>query len=261
MTKNNKRFTLAEIIMDSKLSTSVRIEHAIKNVLGPRCLELLEAGVITIGVHATLDGTDVWARCTQPHPRLGVDTATSYTCEDIVDLLQKVAVNKVKRNTNTDIRPKASFVMDSKSPETLAEAKQYDRDHNVGSVMLNGVNNILPSDSLSMKDFINKPEAVQARAFLVAEKIGLAKMRSRIASDLRMQVPGARDLNDWWQKANNNQRLTLLSTSSKLGAKVRPTEYISAVLGGLRCPFLDSENTLAKEESEDEEFDTFGVEL
>jgi len=217
---------------------------------------LVEGGVITVDAHVTYDGCDIWSRSTQPHPKLGVGTHESYDPLELAGKLSKV-------NVPLPVRGSVNAKDKGKSPgiRTLFDAKVYASKNDVTRITKNGVANILPTDSLCYRDFEASMDHFQTRSFLVAEKIGLNKLRARIASDSRLSVEDAYDLGSWWQLASANKRFSLLSTNAKLGKPVQKDlqHRLKSFLEQLNCPFQDTEVALVEKEESVEETDSFGV--
>lgn len=260
--------------MDIESSISERVRNTVPPVLPPRIRELLEGGVITVDFHLTQDGLDLWGRCTQPHPRLGLTTFQSYDLYTLMGELDKVKITpKPKATEGVKIPPvsspsskeKKKAEMDpsliSKRVLSLGDAIAFDRKQRVGSIKLNGVTNNLPKSSLCYRDFLRDIDFVQARAFLVSEQLGASVIRSRISTSDSLYMDSVRDIGSWWELANPSQRLQVLATASSLGQRVVDDTTVSELLRNLQCPFQDPETTVVSKavEREEEGFPTLDL--
>jgi hypothetical protein len=89
-----------------------------------------------------------------------------------------------------------------------------------------GVLNRYPDDSLVKQDFKREDiKDFQARTTCVANAIGAAKAVSRIATDSRLSVPGADNLEDWWTGATSLQKAQLLTLRKKLDVFTAKLQY------------------------------------
>lgn len=210
----------------------------------PRIVELIKSGVITVDIHLARDGFSVLARATQPHPRLGVRASTTYTLEEIVDVLSKV---KCQQGSATS--PNREKIKDTEtySPRGVHFPLVGDKFAAPSSVTRYGVRNELPSKSLCFMDFTLSDVQFAGRAQVVADNLGSAKLVSRIttARDV-LDVSGASNLEEWWMKATPFQRWFLLSSSKKAGTAPSGCSYAALgeghtrMLKSLSCPFRDA---------------------
>lgn len=81
---------------------------------------------------------------------------------------------------------------------------------------VNGVDNILPKNSLTKVDLSRGPLHAYARMVAVAHHEGNAKLVSKIRSSQKFQISTVPNLPAWWKAATLNDKLSLLSVSSKL---------------------------------------------
>jgi hypothetical protein len=224
------------------ISIPSRIEH------------LVLSGVITGGIHATKYGTEKYVRCVQPHPRLGVtDTSKSMTFEEAMVILDKVTTAPAG-----SVPKQEPFRKMEKSITSYQAALEYSNTHNVRTYNNNGLENQLPKASLSWADLKSQSKpALETRIILVAKEIGGPKAVQRISSQLTLAVSNARNLEEWWKSASNEQRFTLLTTSKlsgtvpSRGVKTECLDRLSAV----KCPFRADTalETPANEETSGEE--------
>jgi len=118
-----------------------------------RIRELVSNGVITIGVHITRDGKDIWARSVLPHPRLGVGTSQSYTLEEIEERLAKVSTVPFKKDEFPP-HPNKIFVEAAEGMygfKDIEDSIDYAR-KNLRQVRKGGAWNKLPLDSITPAD-------------------------------------------------------------------------------------------------------------
>jgi hypothetical protein len=180
-----------------------------------RILDLVTSGVITIGIHITQDGNDIWARAVQPHPRLGITTQTSYVPEDLADLLSKITTT---RPTKMAFGSEPSYPVDNsvKGPgrvhfDSIDKAILYSKKNQLTKHFNGGVWNLLPEDSIVPLDMDRSNLACYARFCAVADKLGTAKLVSRISTNRQnLYVRGSTDLQEWWTNATPLQRVILL---------------------------------------------------
>lgn len=243
-----------------------------------RIKELVANGVITIDVHITRDGTDVWARSTQPHPKLGVQTCTSHTLEGIERLLAKVVVKSLQVpegalavSTDQVESAKASAIgvgTTARPPEmgegqipdlgfkTIDQAlayvvdKKLDRSKNSAGVL-----GFLPQDSLTPTDLDRPAKHLYARICSVVEKLSTKKLLSRIASQSDiLSVQGASTLSEWWSKSTGVQKATLLTKSKHFhrdgSGNIRFHGYWLDKLDSTPHPFRNAEAQVVQHEEE-----------
>lgn len=236
---------------------------------------LVSTGVITLGVHITRDGKDVWARVVQPHPRLGIPTHTSYTLEEIEEKLLKVSslsstgflpkesvVTQASPGKKMYIGPKVNAGDSQRRSKDLndfgfisiSEAIGFAERKGLNKVDHSGISNLLPRDSLTPTDLERPLHELFARACTVASNLGTAKIVSRITSkpDV-LRVNGAIDLSDWWAKASPTQRAVILTKAKvfpKQGEQVILLKKWLDRLDKLPAPFRDAEAQVGKSEIE-----------
>lgn len=223
-----------------------------------RVRQLVDAGVITIGVHIAKDGIETFARCVQPHPRLGLSTHTSMTLEDAEELLAKVATPAPKRwieKSKTEDRQSPSSSNQSKFHgfKDISEATGFATRNLRMFLTEDGLKNFLPKDSLAPSDMDLRPKELFARACSVAESIGTPRLVSRIASrPEHLTVRGAHSLAEWWRRSDPLQRFVLLTRS-----KVFPNDGRGHVnvrgkwldaMSELQCPFRNPETQVGQPE-------------
>lgn len=222
-----------------------------------RINELVSSGVITIGVHITRDGQEVYARCTQPHPRLGINSYTAMTLDDAENLLAKVETRVKKAfEVRSKIEPVQAGSFRSTNEyfgyKSIGEASDYAR-RNLMFAEKDGLKNSLPKDSLSPLDFNRVPKHVFARACSVADVVGTHRLVSRINSDrVNLGQNGTATLKEWWEGATPTQRFVLL-TRSKVFPKdrdgsTRIHKNWLDTLELLPCPFRDAEAQVGQPE-------------
>jgi hypothetical protein len=188
--------------------------------LPERAKELIRGGVITVGVHISKDGMDVWARATQPHLKLGIRTCTSYSIDEIVGLLDKVVTqtSSLRGIDPISVSTESSNQIGILSTgwKSLNEAISF-LERNPVKVMKDGVQNKLPLDSISPFDFSLGDRELFARLAAIANRLGTPKLVSRIASrrDI-LGVKGAVNLLEWWEGASPSQRIIVLSKAKSL---------------------------------------------
>lgn len=242
-----------------------------------RIKELIANGVITVGVHIARDGTDVWARSTQSHPRLGVQACTSYTLEDIEHLLAKVSVQPL-RVPEGAIAYSEAISESAKAAAIGASSSSRSKDlsgptaaRNIGfnsidqainyvvvkqldrRVNEKGVVGYLAKDSLTPADLDRPAKHLYARTCAIVEKLTVKKILSRIASQpVILSVKGAATLAEWWSKSTSTQKACLLTRSSLFqkdgSGQVRLHGYWLDKLDSLPCPFRDAEAQVVQHE-------------
>lgn len=230
----------------------------------PRIRELVSSGVITIGVHITRDGIDTWARCTQPHPKLGIASHTSYSLDEIEALLVKIQA-PIPQNHRIDVMGTSRFPGASLGFSDFQDAVSHGK--RVSETYKGGVKNTLPKGSLTAVDVLGTPSDLFGRACLVTESCGTHTFVSRIASRPKiLGRHGVNNLTEWWAVASPSQRLLLLSRAKHLpqdivlgnGALHIYPEWVKA-LENLPCPFRDAEAQVGQPEEEtSEEEEPFG---
>jgi len=247
-----------------------------------RMEDLMKSGVVTIHASFFRSGIDVYARCVHPHPRINVFPHESYQIEELEQLLSKVQVNQsvkldevLEQNTGGGYaRSGGKFlqggvqlpVAGSHLPTTNTSSgstgvkviKHFDSHLHKQvphQVVIKGVANILPNDSISWRDlaFLNESDLID-RINAVASAVTAEKAWARITqiNSAKGITASFHDLESWWEFAKPETRFTLISSSKKTG--IKPTNFSKLLgrLSGVRCPFRDSDH-LVKEGSEEEE--------
>jgi hypothetical protein len=220
----------------------------IKIPVTARVRELVEGGVITIGAHITSDGIETYARCTQPHPRLGITTHESMTLADAEERLAKVSTpaskfkGKVAEREDTPLPLNASLHGFSSVADAALKGKRLRK---VGYFKA-GSKNFLPEDSLHPHDFTRSASDLYACACAIAEKLGTAKLTSRISSKPEVyRINSATSLREWWYASTPQQRFALLTRKQvyphrKEGGVLVNGKWLDR-LQELQCPFQDAE--------------------
>jgi len=225
-----------------------------------RVKELLEGGVITIGVNITLDGHEMWARCVQPHPRLGLTTSHSYDLNEIEDHLSKVIISPIRvgkgKRDLVEIPsriPREDFAVPAFADRNSVLTAVKSRKLNFS--MKGGVENKLPLDSLTPYDLNRTNDRdLLARAAFITDRLGTPKLISRIRAKESLQVKNALDLAEWWKLSTAQQKIQLLSrakcfTSDGYGNITLERKWLTTIQK-LPCPFGDAEAQVDKEEVE-----------
>jgi hypothetical protein len=253
-----------------------------------RIRDLISNGVITVSVHIARDGHEVWARCTQPHPRLGLRTSTSYQLEEIEELLVKVPTKSVsfietsdssphkesKRKSSIKVSPETilqrndsgalkSFgkrpivIPDGNTPKDLGfkdrnEALKFCGLRNLGVVVKNGVTNVLAAESLTPEDFNRPARELYARTCAITERVPASKFVSRIASSPSLTVKGSQSLADWWNMSEAPQKFILMTRSKLFPRNAKGEVHMSgswlSKIHSLPCPFRDAETQMGQPE-------------
>jgi len=232
--------------------------------LPQRAKDLVSGGVISVDVHFAMTGIDVWARCIQPHPRLGVYPHESYRVEEILKLLTKIEVPSA--NAPEKSHPGRSAIPVGTWPSSppryfnsIKQGIQYVNTEGGAKVKRGSVENALPSDSLTFDDFERGSQMMTARCMAVADKIGEPRIVSRIATDLRLKIKGVSDLTSWWGEATSDQKFLLLTLNKKVGSPTHVSTYpmglspkLQGRLGAAQCPFRVIGASLGSPKEEDE---------
>jgi len=214
-----------------------------------RIRELVEGGVITIGVHIARDGIETYARCTQPHPRLGITCHESMTLEDAEKRLAKVSSGTSAYKGKGVLFEKAdtsSIQTSHHGFKSVHDASLAGKAPSATTYWNKGLKNFLPGDSLHPEDFNKSSKVLYSRACAVAEKLGSAKLVSRIATKPDVyRISGATSLHEWWYKATPQQRFALLTRRqcfpTREGGGVWVHGKWLSCLQQLQCPFQDAE--------------------
>jgi hypothetical protein len=224
----------------------------------PRIKDLVRSGVITIGVHITSDGTDVWVRTVQPHPRLDIKTYESMTLLEAETRLSKVSTHA---SSGLSLRPvkktapppsgeegEFNFLGFESVPDAVSFGKQVKEYRTDG-----GVRNKLPLDSLTPHDLGSPVKTLYARACSVADRLGTAKIVSRIATKPdSLGVQGCRNLAEWWSGSTATQRLVILSHAKvfqRQAGGIRIKNHWIDQLEQLPCPFRQAEAQVGQSEA------------
>jgi len=212
-------------------------EMSIQLEITPRLKRLLSENMISVGAHVTGQGTDIWVRVLQPHPRLAVTTNESMTVSEAEERLAKL-------DTPLKVEMKLSQGRVHLRRVTPPETDNWDMALaarvSPKTITRGGVVNQLPSDSLCKGDLGLSAYELQARARVVSEKLGHAKLISRIrTAGPSMKVSGATTLAEWWDRAGPDKRWTLLSSAKKAGGAIEhPWEWQK--VAEINRPFLDT---------------------
>jgi hypothetical protein len=238
--------------------------------ISKRLLSLVEAGVAVLHLTISKDGYEMLVSPSKQYPQLGLEVHKKYLLEEFLDLSRKIQILDTKQVKAKGKEPAFQSVFYRQRIESLEDAKVLN-DFGTLSVVetRGGLKNQLPQDSLTYwdlgREFTNE---LQARAFLVADKIGTPTLVGRIRGVKELHVPNANSLKDWWMKATSVQKWILLTSRSKRG-KTSPsmqaykeglTPAWSARLDDLQCPFRDPESYLEEQiSSEGEEVYEGGI--
>jgi hypothetical protein len=232
-------------VMDVNIPTTRRIRELIAN------------GVITLGVHIARDGTDIWARAVQPHPRLGIQAHTSYTLEEIEQKLERVSTQSFKKELLPGSLRKfeENVGIGSLGYNSLEEATLHGYGKSLSETKRAGVTNKLPLDSLTPVDLDRSRKEIFARTCSVIDHLSTAKILSRISSQPdRLAVKGAHDLREWWDDSSPTQKLMLMMRSKHLPERgdgsYRIHGYWLDKLEHLPCPFREAEAQVGQKEGE-----------
>jgi hypothetical protein len=221
-------------------------------------LDLVESGAALLHMTISKDGYELLVSVSQPHPRLGLQNHKKYYVDEFIELTQKLNVSSPATSPKSRESNEASSRSGSGSYrvgiKTLRDAKNLNETSRLSVITTRGgLKNSLPQDSLTYWDLGRSNfDELQARAFLVAEKLGDKKLLSRIYSDGSLSVAGATDIGSWWEGSNAHQRWNLLSTSSKAGKPVGSNPNgLNAIFKNnlelLKCPFQDPKAVLDHE--------------
>jgi len=219
-----------------------------------RIRELVDGGVVTVGVHATEDGLDCFVRSVRPHPRLNISTSESFDVITAIELFAKISLEDKSLKGKVPIKV-ASLTQREKShydpgPRLKTEkemAPELLKQRGWDQIKIGNMTNELPSASLTYHDLGRKEElATQLRCYVVAEKIGPAKAVHRISSDPhRFYAGGARDLLSWWDSSTPEQKFDLLTENKKRGQPPEGnlgglTPHFAKRMDRMVCPFQNA---------------------
>jgi len=255
--------------------TSIKIEG-----LSGRALDLIQAGVIVVSINVSQDGNDVWARVAQPHPRLGIYTNESFEVDTLVEKLKKVAISTKtsprdfmsevpRRGKEREFSGEGKSVgIRSRPIENLADNQDIlltSKMPGLKTIHRNGVVNKVPKGSLIIEDFDRPGYGFPARCLNVASEKGTKAIVAKISCDSDLRVDGARTIFEWWQGADSDQKLKVLTTRAAFGDKKTydtpsMNPKIERAFSMLQCPFRDPEAALVlsqTEEDSEQELDIF----
>jgi len=219
-----------------------------KTPISHRINALVRSGVITVGVHITRDGQDVWARFVQPHPGLGIDSCTSYTLEEV----ERESAKILDRTPEIRTGP-SGLVTKTASPisygfESVEAASKRGSSNELMMINKGGVKNFLPKDSLTPADFDRGIQSLFARACSVSETLGTPKIVSRITSkpDV-LHVDSVSELSEWWSQSTPPQRFIILTRAKLFPQRKGEVQVKSTwldLIEMLPCPFQDPETQM-----------------
>jgi hypothetical protein len=220
-----------------------------------RIADLVSSGVITIGAHITRDGINVWARCVEPHPRLGLRTHESYTLEEIESHLSKVRADppNIDKLNVIQSRERKSVTLAALGFKDLSDAVRFAKTSGIEYIERGGVTNKLPLDSLTSDDLLRSKKEVFARIASIIDHLGTPKCVARITTQRdTLTVDGATTLEEWWGKSTPLQKLNLVMRSKHLlkrggGANAIDMFWLHK-LEDLPCPFRNAEAQVGQKE-------------
>jgi hypothetical protein len=234
---------------------------------------LVEAGVVSIHASFFKTGIDVYGRVVQPHPRLGISPHESYQIDELEQMLNKVQVHESVKSggssggaplpTRGDKSPVGVRAQSTLTPPSAGKNFHVIRhfDERLSKqvpyqIVMSGVANILPVDSISWKDlaFLSQDD-LELRIHSVSAAIGAEKAWARIStinSSMGSTLPAFYDLNSWWEGASPQMRFNLISSSKKAGEKPSNSSKLLSRVSA-RCPFRDSHYPREEEAEEEEE--------
>jgi hypothetical protein len=250
------------------------------NPFKKRINELIQSGVIVVTCRFSRTGSDIWAYSVQPHPRLGVDTHTGYSLDEVTEIFKNFSVvDNRTYDGSLAASPKdtlkggklvlssggipISDVKSEKGPSptmfpSLTEAIRYSDKNRLGEVKKGNTWNYLDKSSLTPADFEGRGLLeLFARAVAVADNLSTPVIVSRIntqAEELRLN--GVSNLTEWWDAADGFQRIRVLSRTKRWGkspsciAKA-PSTYFEAI-SCIPCPFRDAWSQVYQEEEGDQ---------
>lgn len=187
---------------------------------------LVRNGIIHVDFHITCDGMEVYARCCNPHPRLGISSNESFEVEELASRLGKLVpeANKKASPVQAESSRGRPVERDTAEIRCLADAQSLAKREDLRSIKTeSGIDNIQPADSLNRHDLLSNTNRLQARAFLVADKIGHARLVSKIQASQYLKVRGVGGLNGWWAGSSPQQKWTLLTNHKKAGDPPKET--------------------------------------
>jgi hypothetical protein len=230
--------------------------------MDPGLMALVQHGIVTVDVHYTKTGYDVWVRSVQPHPRLGVSPHESMTTDEAVERLSK-ALPRSQQSPSTTLplrqKPKgkgsgyesappstsgASLLTEPPFMTLTAAQVIVQRDGLDSTIRGNGIKNVLPTKSLTRYDIERSDQQLLARAIVVANALGNQTILARIRTQESLQVKGAPDLSVWWIKASPWQRLRILSDQGKLRDETINETRSVAKARRMVCPFRGNQHQM-----------------
>jgi hypothetical protein len=241
-------------------------EQLLLDMLPRRATELIEGKKALAHLTLSGDGLSISMSVVGRHPRLGLYPHNLYSMENFLDLTSKIVVDPIEPKPGNPNEPGGGD--DNGHKMTLDDARRMDAKRELRKFKApgSGVWNTLASDSLSFIDLARKnPKELQARAFLVAEKIGTPKLISKIRGDrfyhLGDELAEQVTMFEYWSRATPLQRWCVLTTRSKrafMGDHVDTlTDSQEEKIRSLDCPFRDSQEIVFTKTDSIEEEDGF----
>lgn len=141
------------------------------------------------------------------------------------------------------------------SEQTTESCESIIKVDSLDQVVLHGLRNQLPKDSITKFDCQRGPLHCFARMVAVANHLGNNKLVSRIRSSENLRIPGVPDLKSWWLSATLQDKLILLSSNSKFNVpKVLTTlaDRQKRGLEALPCPFRGPSEEMVLASHEDD---------
>jgi len=228
------------------------MEAGINVQLNQKVSELVSRHIVVVTAVVTGSGIDIWARVTQPHPRLGILPNESFGLDsDIMDLLHDKVVKAHKKIDLPGAKPVGSKKV--KWVENLDRAELADiyTKRNLGTVVHdNGVKNLVTSRSLTEQDSSLSDDDFALRCMYIADQVGNQTMKARISPSPSLRIRGVSTLAEWWARADGEQRFTILTSSKKFGnIHSGAAQKVKDLLIRTPCPFRNSEGNLGEEET------------
>jgi len=223
----------------------------------------LSQGYVTVDIHLTQTGKQCWVRFTQPHPRLGFNTHTSYSFEEFLALdgIEKLKIPEKKiLNSPQHQTSLGEGKMASGLPVppigVAADYKKYQ-----SWTRTSGVVNAMPMNSLHVHDLTLSDFGLGCRLSTVAQQKPSTYYVSRIASNSFLRVDGASDLDEWWAKSTHTQKWELLSLKAKRGESEAKSMFNTHGipvhrLSSFRNPFLETHVKMGPSKRESQGFNS-----
>jgi len=223
----------------------------LKSAVSHRASVLVDQGVITISAFICQDGYELWARTTRPIKAVA-SPHQSFPVEELVEMIDNLkTVNQVISKGPVDTSATGAVVPSIPPPMDLKTAIQLNAGKRLEKVKIHGVMNQLSPDSLHYRDLLKNYVDFEARAVLVANKIGLNKAAARIATNKDLFLDSGETLPEWWARASPEMRWQLLTVAKKVGSPGSGDRALMIkTMQNLQCPFRDSEKGDAKESEE-----------